>query len=123
MKLSERGSFARLYLFFSDSGRLPNDFCTFFWGLVWRGFLFFGLVGVILFTLIYWLTVGLMAAWRHRTGVLEFVGMLAAISLITYVLARLKRVKIQTLNDAEAILSGKIDAVKNRYCPRIEWED
>ena len=51
MRLNSKGYYAMFYRWFGD-GSLPEDFCTFFWGLVLRGFVVLGVGSMSIFLLI-----------------------------------------------------------------------
>jgi len=127
LSFNRNGKLARFYLFFGKDGEeLPQDLCTYFWGLVGRGLFMVVVPGQILGWLVYGLVMLAMFVMSHKrqTG-----KVLAAVVAVTVIIAlaiwfkrRTKKAKkIEMFSEAKAVIGGKVDAVKNRHCPRIEW--
>lgn len=104
-----------------DDERLPQDFCTYFWGLIGRAFFVFGIGGTFLGLLITGLVFIILWLWAHKFGASLALGGIALFVLLIWISERKKKAKIEFLSDVKAVIKGKVDAVKNRYCPRIEW--
>jgi hypothetical protein len=122
MRLSRNNIFVRWYRWLGSHRWLgspyPQDFCTLFWGIIGRTLLlgivctcFLTGLGITLVSLV-------LAFWRHPAFIVGAVA--AGVGIVAFFLnargARLWR-------DAAQIVSGKVDSVKNRYCPHIEWTD
>lgn len=123
MKLNSNGKIARFYLWFSDTAGLPPEFCTYFWGLIVRGFVCLVGVGMALFVVV--LVAALLIAlgrWlgHHKAANLFLAISLAVIAMTTWLYR--KQIQIEILDETKTIVKGKIDSVKNKYCPRIDWQ-
>lgn len=121
MKFNSDGKLARFYLFCSEDGaELPQNLCSYFWGLVSRA-LFIVVLGssvlLAVFGILFYVAVWF---WAHKKGVAIVLGAGALFGLVMWLSER--KVKIEILSEAKAVIKGKVDAVKGRYCPRIEWD-
>lgn len=116
MKLNGEGKVARFYLWF-EMGDLPDNLCRLFWGLVGRiGLSLFvaSFVSAIVISVGYW-------GWQ----LLKFGGSHPWVSVVVAGLAvtavilwrRSKRGEF-----AAGVVGTVVDSIKNRYCPRIEWD-
>lgn len=125
MQFNSNGKLARFYLWFPPVGQeLPKDFCTYFWGLIGRVFLIVAASVAacsVLFVLAYALYSGAILLWAHKATTLTVVGGTLLLVLSLWFDERKKKIKVEILSEAKTIIKGKVDAVKNRYCPRIEW--
>lgn len=127
MQLNRNGYLARFYLFFEDGGKdLPQDFCSYFWGLVGRVVFVLGFGGTMIVGLIYGLVRFLIfityLTLSHKKETLAVLAVIGLTALAIWLSSRKKKIKIEILSEVEKIIKGKIDAVKNRYCPRIDWK-
>lgn len=127
MRLNRSGKIAKFYAFFlPDKQQLPSDFCTYFWGLVGRALFIVVIPGQIVGWSIYGLVLLVKFAWAHKIGTLYWI--IAAIGLTLLALLaiwlnkRRKRLRLEFLDEVKTIAAAKIDSVKNRYCPRIDWK-
>jgi hypothetical protein len=125
MQLNENGKLARFYMWFTPVDKsLPPDFCTYFWGLIVRATLVLFL-GWVAGSLSYWLIRLVLwlsrLMWAHPRQALIGLGGALLIALVVWLSAREKKIEIEVLSEAKAIVAGKIDAIKYRYCPCIEW--
>lgn len=124
MKLNSNGKLTQFYMLFKEDGEpLPQDFCTYFWGLVGRIVFTLCIVGIILITLAAGVAHAAIWLWAHKLGAAYLLTFAIACILIVWLSTRTKKIKIEILSEAKAIIKSKVDAVKNRYCPRIEWKD
>jgi membrane protein implicated in regulation of membrane protease activity len=127
VEFNSKGKLARFYMWLPpDDKKLPDDFCTYFWGLAGRAFFVFGFCGTLLLMLIAGLVFAVARAstwmWAHKGGTLFFLSVILFSILIVWLSERKTKIKIEMLSETKAIIRGKVDAVKNRYCPRIEWK-
>lgn len=130
MQLNSKGVLAKFYMWLPpDDKKLPQDFCTYFWGLVGRTCFVALLGGAVvagLVSLIYWVTRFVfwfsLFIWAHKIPALVTLVSALIVALAIWSQKREKKIKIEILIEAKTIIRGKIDAVKNRYCPRIEWK-
>lgn len=127
MQLNSKGKLAMFYKWLTpEDQELPHDFCTFFWSLVGRtlALVFFG--GLFLFCVIYILVTGVLFvsrwAWAHIGLVLYILGVLLVVAIGIWLSGRKKKIKIGILEEIKTVIGGKVDAIKNRYCPRIDWK-
>lgn len=126
MRLNSKGKLAKFYMWLPpEDKKLPQDFCSYFWGLVARVFFIFGMGGLVVVSLVYWAVRFVLwlshLIWAHKGPSLIVLAFILFIALSVWLSERKKKIKTEILSEAKAIISGKIDSVKNRYCPRIEW--
>jgi len=122
MQLNSNGKLAKFYLWFSD-GELPRDFCSYFWGLVRSvicSLIVLVVVGVLLWAVGFALYHASLWVWAHKIGVSVLLVITGVLTLAMWLSER--RAKIEVLTEVKAVVAGKVDAIKNRYCPRIEWK-
>jgi uncharacterized membrane protein YjjP (DUF1212 family) len=123
MKFNSNGKLARFYLFTHEYEKLPNDFCSYFWGLVGgtlRVLFVSAMLAMLLAVVIYLATGAVRWAWAHKSGVFLMLAVFVIAALAVWWSER--KTKIEILSETKAIITGKIDAIKGRYCPRIEWK-
>lgn len=125
MQFNSKGKLAKFYMWFPpDNGRLPQDLCTYFWGLIYRvivTLVLLAMVATSLFGVGYVLVKFGMFLWGHKALTLTALGLILLVALSVWFDGRKRKIKSEALSEAKAIIKGKVDAVKNRYCPRIEW--
>ena len=127
MQLNSKGKLARFYMWLPpEDKKLPQDFCTFFWGLVGRAFFVFVVGGAVLAFLVSGIVLSIIHLssfiWAHKMQTLFVLGSLLFCALLIWFSERKEKIKIELLSEAKMIFRGKIDAVKKRYCPRVEWK-
>lgn len=127
MQLNANGKLAKFYMWLPpDDKRLPQDFCTYFWGLVSRAVFIGGIGGMAALGLL--LGIVKFATWlfylitTHKKETLVTLIMLAIVAVVIWLANLKQKVKVEIFSEAKAIIKVKVDAVKNRYCPRIEWK-
>jgi hypothetical protein len=121
MNLNSKGKLAKFYMWLPpEDKQLPQDLCTFFWGLVARAFLVFGMGGMLLFMLLYAVAQLGIFLWAHKAGTLTVAGAIAFAVFIVWLFGRKK--KFELFSEARKVVKAKVDGVKGRYCPRIEWK-
>ena len=127
MKLNSSGKLARFYMWLPPEDKeLPQDLCTYFWGLVGRVFFTFGMGGAVLGCFIYVLITAVIfvaqLVWTHKILALYILAVVVVVVVGIWLSERKKKIKIEALEEARLIIGGKVDAIKHRYCPRIEWK-
>ncbi len=122
MQLNSNGKLARFYLFLAEDDKLPQDFCTYFWGLVFRAVVLFGTGGALVIGIVMLIVKVALFIWVHKAGTLVGVLSVLVIALTVWLSESKEKIKIEVLSEAKAIISAKVDAVKHRYCPRIDWK-
>lgn len=127
MELNSKSTLAKFYMWLPpDDKKLPQDLCTYFWGLVGRAFFLFGICGMALFSLIYAIVTAVLwlsrLMWAHKAPTMIVLGAIAVVVLGKWLAERKKKITIGILSEAKIIIEGRIDAAKNRYCPRIDWK-
>ena len=127
MRLNREGKLAKFYMWLPpDDKKLPQDLCTYFWGLVGRAFAIFIIGGSMAVTIICGAVIGILwlsrLIWAHKALTLWVVSSGLIFALTIWLSGRKKKIKIQILSETRAIIKGKIEAVKGRYCPRIECD-
>lgn len=121
MNLNSKGALAKFYMWLPpDDKRLPQDLCTFFWGLVGRTFFIFGMGGMILALILYAVVEVGLFMWAHKAGTLYVVAVIAFAVLIVWLFERKK--KVELFGEARKVVRAKVGGVKGRYCPRIDWK-
>lgn len=124
MNLNPNGKIARFYLYFNAEPKLlPENFCTYFWGLFARClavlgagvFLTLGLYGLIL-----WLLFIASVLWSIKLIMLVLLAMTLILLLARWIA---KKDVPEVIQETRTIIRGKVDSVKNRYCPRINWKE
>jgi hypothetical protein len=123
VKLNSKGFYARFYLWFlSRDESLPDDFCTFFWGLIFRA-LFVLMVGGsfvgFLIVAAIWIVQVILA---HKKPTLIFVFAGLVIAFVTWLSNYKPKRQFEFWEEAKAIVKAKSDSVKSRYCPHIDWK-
>lgn len=122
MQLNSKGKLAKFYMWLPpDDKKLPKDLCTYFWGLVGRVLFVFGLGGVVLIGLVAVLVKVALFLWANKIPTLFMLGVGLVVVLSIWLPERKKKITIELFSETRAIIKGKIDAIKGRYCPRIEW--
>jgi len=122
VKLNRKSVFARFYLLAGDEWNLPEDFCSFFWGLVERALKVIIFVAVCLFIIcffVYGVIHVVMAGWRHPT--ISATALASAFVIAGGFWLAYRRGVASAASDLLKIVNTKIDSVRNRYCLRIEW--
>jgi hypothetical protein len=128
LQFNSNGKLAKFYHFFQkDEEALPEDFCTYFWGLVIRALFMLAIPGQIIGRGIYGLFLLIKFTWAHKMGALYWIIAAIGVMLLTllaiWLNKRRKRLRFEFLDEVKVVVTAKIDAVKNRYCPRIEWRE
>ena len=113
MILNENSWHVRCYRWGMSNRELPNDLCTYFWHHVTLFLIRVGLLTVLLCLI----TVFTVQAYRTPLATLVAMVMIAGGSGII-VLIILWRDRIRK----ESALAALIHGWKNKYCPRIEWQ-
>lgn len=122
MQFNSKGKLAKFYMWLPPKDdALPNDLCTYFWGLVGRAFFVFGFGGTFAGVLIFAIVMAAVWIWTHKLVAGSALGMIAIFIFAIWLSVRKKKARSEIFSETKAIIRGKIDAVKNRYCPRIEW--
>lgn len=121
MTFNSKGKLARFYVWSGSSGcELPDDLCTYFWGMVGRVAALL-LLTVFLLVIVTGTVIGIVDfvqfAGRHKVIAL-LIGI--GCSVVAFMIWK-KRSSSEVIREASEIVLGKISGVKNRYCPRIEW--
>jgi hypothetical protein len=75
---------------------------------------------MVLFFLIYAIAQGAIFLWAHKLGTLIFLGIILVAILIVWLSERKKKVKAPS--EIRMLIRARIDSVKRRYCPRIDWK-
>lgn len=118
MELNRDGKLARFYIVVGD-GYLPNDFCTFFWGLIWRALkvAIGSLITLWVAVLVIWALVQIgIGSWHHpKSAGLVIIG----VGVIALSFWKRNQLPVGEIAD---VASAKIDSIKKGYCPRIEWK-
>jgi hypothetical protein len=120
VNLNSKGKLAKFYMWLPPGDKkLPQDLCTFFWGLVGRAFFIFGMGGMLLASILY--GVGLLGLflWAHKVGTL-FGLALIAVAVFTCWLSERKK-KFELFGETRKVVKVKVAGVMGRYCPRIDW--
>jgi hypothetical protein len=125
MQFNSKGKLAKFYMWLPPNDkRLPTDFCTYFWGLVGRALFIFGVGGMFLVMLVSSLVVLVIwfskLVWANKGVSLFVFGWLVFMALVIYLSDRKKKIKIGIITEISAVIKGKVDSVKKRYCPRID---
>jgi hypothetical protein len=96
MKLNSQGKLAKFYMWLP-----PDD----------RRVLFLFIFAAV--------QVGLWL-WAHREGALFALALIAFSAFIVWLAERKK--KVELFGEARAVVRAKVEGVKGRYCPRIDWK-
>ena len=121
LKLNRAGKLARFYLVFGERD-LPDDLCTFWWGLVWR-VVKVGIAGLALLgfaILVCYAVFQILAGgWRHpRAAGLIVVGL----TFTGLAIWKRRAFQFEVVREASAVVQAKVQAAKGRFCPRIDWQ-
>lgn len=121
MNLNSKGKLAKFYMWLPpDDKRLPQDLCTFFWGLVLRAFIIFGIGGMLVFAILFGAVQAGLFLWAHKEGALFVLTLAGGAALIVWLSERKK--KFELFGETRKVIRAKVDGVKGRYCPRIDWK-
>jgi hypothetical protein len=121
MNLNSKGKLAKFYMWLPpEDKQLPQDLCTFFWGLVARAFAIFIVGGLVLAAILVCAAQVGIFLWAHKDGALFVVALVAFSVFIVWLSERKK--KFELFSEARKVVKAKVDGVKGRYCPRIEWK-
>jgi uncharacterized membrane protein YuzA (DUF378 family) len=143
MKLNDHGLMARFYLW-SYPSALPNNLCSYFWKLVaaivllpltWATFWINddnipfplrAIIGVLLQGIVGFLGFAFVAPFFGVWTPLEYLGLGVVIAAIIcgvgyFFLERTTPVIPKALSEFASISYERGKAVKDNYCPRIEW--
>jgi hypothetical protein len=148
MKLDKNGKLARFYKWSYREVYLPTNFCSYFWALllaaflfpitwlsypldcwslterVWKSFcVFMGLVGTAFY-------ISLWIESPFKTGAVTFLVLVALVLLIAVIgggvwcLERWdsRQPKPTVISEVFEVVRGQVEAVKENYCPKIEWD-
>lgn len=122
MRLNKNGKLARFYMLF-DGAHLPNDLCTFWWGLVWR------VAKVTLGAVIVLWLVGMFgwavfiisrAGWRHPGIAGLVIGLAAIIGLMIW---KRRSLQFEVVREVKMVVGTRVSATKQRFCPQIDWQE
>lgn len=127
MRLNSQGTLAKFYMWLPpDDKKLPQDLCTYFWGLVGRACFIFLVGGSMAVSIIYGLVRAALwfsrLVWANKATALYFLSIGLFTALILWLSGRKKKIKVKVLNELTVVVKAKVEAVKGRYCPRIEWD-
>lgn len=141
MTLNQNSILSKFYrlVYFDNLSKMPDNFCTYFWGLIFSPLIFilsfpaiwartmnymlrcfigalfliisiyFGIMAWNIGIFLFLINVGIV------TGIV--LGSILAISGIILIVQY-----IQDKHEIINIMTKKIDSFKNKYCPRIEWK-
>lgn len=121
MKLNAKGKLAKFYMLLPlDDQKLPQDLCTFFWGLVGRAFFIFGMGGMLLAAILFAVFQAGLFVWAHKLESLFFLSLGVFAGLVAWLSERKK--ELELFSETRQIIKAKVTGVKSRYCPRIDWK-
>lgn len=92
MNLNSKGKLAKFYMWLPpDSKQLPQDLCTFFWGLVGRAFFTFGIGGTFLAAVLSVAAQTGLFLWAHKVGTLYAAALIICSAFIVWLVERKRK--------------------------------